>query len=134
MVCWRRGWRWQADHERYGGLPTTCDSGSPRSLGGVMKTRKNAKSPSVCKQCNREFTGCANKQRYCTPECKALAAAERRITATCCVCEKEIVRYRSATKLRSNFCCSLACQRVWSLGINRGRQVSDYERSMRAKE
>ena len=60
------------------------------------------------------------KKPFCTHECrnKHKPVRGKKTVVSCCVCSKEFVRLVYGDK--EKFCCSLDCQRKWSLVKNRG--------------
>lgn len=77
------------------------------------------------------------KKPYCTHECrkKHNPSPAIQIDCQCVVCDKRIVRKQY--KKAEQYCCSLECQRVWSMDLNKGRSsgngVDWSARSARAK-
>ena len=68
-----------------------------------------------CKQCGKPINSLDKRQVKCGLNCPGFKAI-----SSCCVCGKIIERYARA--IRENNCCSLECQRRWSLEKNRGRR------------
>lgn len=109
---------------------------------------------SMCKTCHakqreEKYTikcrGCDNrvstslKKPYCSNECRLRhkPVQGKKTVVSCCVCKKEVVRRIYGNQER--FCCSLECQRKWSLVEHRGvggfynREINWAVRSKKAK-
>jgi len=94
------------------------------------------------RKCKRD--GCsvmvrASARTYCCKECKVVSKASKKAAKTvatnCCVCGATVVRVVYA-KSRRSFCCSLECQRRWSMVLNHSKagDFNPAKKSAKAKK
>lgn len=83
------------------------------------RERKRLDNRKKCKGCERLFKP-AHRVKYCSRGCREKHCKTYRVEVSCCTCGA--VFKKPCNSVRMNNCCSLECQRRWSLERNRGRR------------
>lgn len=75
----------------------------------------------TCKVCGKLIGSADPRRVVCSKQCGYKDKEVPRVTVSCCVCNKKVLRSKKELSHRSKFCCSLDCQHAFALVMNRGR-------------
>lgn len=88
-----------------------------------------------CKQCGKPLNSIDTRKITCSNECGYRNRLKEKIDVPCLICGKIVTRYKHAMEKFSGACCSIECQRQWSMleRKSKGRKPNWHTRSQNAK-